>query len=88
MRSDHNEDETPEILRQWSRRVDNSGKYHSVSVEIVDTPPFRQSDQISSPLEWTVKRFRHIIRLKEEALRVGRKIWADYIWVRKFSRHL
>ena len=87
MRSDHNEDDTPEVLRYWSRKVDNSGRYHSVSVEIVDSPPFRHSDQNSLPTEWTTKRYRHVIRLKEEALRVARRIWADYIWVSNLDAH-
>lgn len=52
-----------------------------MSVEVVDTPPFRQDDQTKSPLQWTTKRYRHVIRLKEEALRMAKKLWADYIWV-------
>jgi len=81
IRSDHNEDNTPAILRTWSRKIDDAGKYHSISSQIVDAPPFRQSDQGNSPVPWTSKRFRHVIRLKEEALRVAKRLWADYIWV-------
>jgi len=52
-----------------------------VTVEIIDGTPFRQEDQKDNPVEWTPKRYQHIMRLKEEALQVARKIWADYIWV-------
>jgi len=82
IRSDHNEDNSPEILRAWAKDVEDWGRYHSVSVEIVDAPPFRHSDQTDSPIQWSPKRFQHIIRLKEEAARIARKIWADYVWVR------
>ena len=80
IRTDHNEDNSGEILRAWAKDVETHG-YHSISVETIDSPPFRQSDQAESPLQWTPKRFRHVIRLKEAAVTVAKKIWADYIWV-------
>jgi len=80
IKSDHNEDATPDILRAWEKEVAEWGKYHSVSVQITDSPPFKQDDQGDSPVLWTPKRFRLIIRLKEEAIRLARKFWADYIW--------
>jgi collagen beta-1,O-galactosyltransferase len=80
IKSDHNEDNSAEILRAWAEDVQDWGKYHSVSVEIIDGPPFRHDDQ-ETPVEWTSKRYQHIMRLKEEAVKVARKIWADYVWV-------
>lgn len=81
IRSDHNEDATAEVLLKWSRRIENKGEYHSVSRQVVDPPPYRQDDQGNLPLKWTEKRFRHVIRLKEEAIRIAKRLWADYIWV-------
>lgn len=81
IKSDHNEDATPDILRAWENEVAEWGKYHSVIVSITDSPPQRQSDQGDTPVAWTPQRFRHIIRLKEEAIKLATKLWADYIWV-------
>lgn len=35
----------------------------------------------SSPLDWTEDRFRHIMRLKQEALEFARSKWADFLFV-------
>lgn len=51
-----------------------------MSIDIVDSPPYRQRDQ-DSAFAWSTARFQHIMRLKEEAIRVARKMWADYIFV-------
>jgi hypothetical protein len=51
-----------------------------VSIEIIDGPPFRQDDQ-QSTFHWSAKRMQHIMRLKEEAIKVSQKLWADFIWV-------
>ncbi|CAG7838617.1 unnamed protein product [Allacma fusca] len=80
IRSDHNEDSSPAILKAWASDVESRREYHSVSVETIDSPPYRQPDQTVSAVQWTSKRFRHVIRLKEAALQIARKIWADYIW--------
>lgn len=83
IKSDHNEDATPDILRAWENEVAEWGKYHSVIVSITDSPPQRQKDQGETPVAWTPERFRHVIRLKEEAIKLATKLWADYIWVRQ-----
>ncbi|OXA37182.1 Glycosyltransferase 25 family member [Folsomia candida] len=79
IKSDHNEDNTTQILRTWGQEVQDWGLYHSVSIEIIDGPPFRQSDQ-ETAFTWSSKRFQLIMRLKEEAVKVAKKIWADYIF--------
>ncbi|XP_037956310.1 glycosyltransferase 25 family member-like [Teleopsis dalmanni] len=49
-----------------------------VDLEIDDS--ISDYNNASSPFEWTLDRFEHIIKLKESALAYGHKIWADYIF--------
>lgn len=35
----------------------------------------------SSPLDWTDDRFKHIMKLKQEALDIARSKWADFTLV-------
>lgn len=80
VRSDHNEDETGTILKDWLANNNKSQEYHSVDYEIIVDGPPRQHDQVQGPLEWTPERFYHIMALKEEALNRARNMWADWIW--------
>ncbi|XP_067012190.1 glycosyltransferase 25 family member [Anabrus simplex] len=77
VRSDHNEDNTLEILRKWLSSVE--GSYHSVNAELLSSPPTRLGDE-DGPAHWTPSRFTHIIQLREEALVAARQMWTDYIW--------
>ncbi len=79
VRSDHNEDNTDEILQKW---LDAQTGYHSTNVIITKSEPNsrRHPDQDQGPLQWSDQRFRHIMKLKEEALEAARSMWADFVW--------
>lgn len=77
IRSDHNEDDTAEILETWLEK--HGQEYHSLDIDI-DPKIGRQWDQDQGPLQWSDSRFQHIIDLKEDALEKGRQSWADWIW--------
>lgn len=63
--------------------LSNEGEfYHSINLSI-DTESRGIEDEIGIA-DWSHKRFQHVISLREEALAYGRKIWADYLFVRTF----
>ncbi|CAD7005695.1 unnamed protein product [Ceratitis capitata] len=76
IRSDHNSDSSTEILENWLR--DNADLYFSVDFEHDDSVQRYQNE--STPNDWPLERFNHIIQLKEEALAYGREKHADYIF--------
>lgn len=77
IRSDHNIDNSSQILNKWLK---TSGKtYHSVDVKIVDKP--KKYNDENGPAHWPHSRFQHIVELRETALKTARDRWADYIWV-------
>ena len=76
IRSDHNEDNTIDILEHW---LENSTEYHSKDV-ILNRENVRFGDQNQGPLEWSDSRFFHMINLKQGALEHARFIWADWVW--------
>ena len=76
IRSDHNEDNSEEILNDW---LEAQNEYHFIDVKMGANAGELFDDQ-RSPLEWSPSRFQHMIELKEEALNKGREVWADWIW--------
>ena len=77
IRSDHNEDNSEDILETW---LESQNGYHFKDVSIGKNSGERFQDQKAGPLEWSPSRFKHMIALKEEALFKARKLWADWIW--------
>lgn len=77
LRSDHNEDKTIEVLYQWLFKW--STAYHHVNIEHDDKTQRRDSEATAT--HWSDERYLDVIRMKEEALNYGRKIWADFIFV-------
>ncbi|CAH1972786.1 unnamed protein product [Acanthoscelides obtectus] len=75
IRSDHNSDNTIDILKVWISSVKH--KYHSVNTEFIDDEKSYPDEM--GPGHWTPQRFKQIIYLREAALEHGRKIWADYL---------
>lgn len=80
IRSDHNIDNSIEIIDTFLNH--SSGKYHSINFKGKSTPLvngtyFNQE----SVADWTIDRFLHVIKLKQEGLDYGRKIWADFVFV-------
>ncbi|XP_052872719.1 glycosyltransferase 25 family member isoform X1 [Anopheles cruzii] len=76
IRSDHNEDRSIDITKTWLKRC--SSLYHSVDFKYRSEGGKRESEK--SYTHWNEDRFADVIRLKEEALQTGRRIWADYIF--------
>lgn len=75
--TDHNEDQSQEILEIWLRRARAS--YHSVHYQFDDSEKTRKGE--TNLTHWPEERFLELIRMKEAALDFGRRSWADYIFV-------
>lgn len=78
LKTDHNEDNSREILEVWLSKVRNS--YHSVHYQFDESEKLRQGE--TNLTHWPDERFRDVIKMKEEALTHARQSWADYIFVR------
>ena len=78
IKTDHNVDKTVEIIETWISNVTNL--YHSVNLTTDDGNHFKFDDD-KGPTSWSLKRFKHLIELKEKALNVARENWADFIFV-------
>lgn len=76
-RSDHNEDRSIDIIKAWLKRV--TKKYHSVDFGYRSDAEKRYDEKSST--HWSEDRFADVIRLKQEALDKGRKMWADFVLV-------
>lgn len=77
IKTDHNEDNSQEILEIWLRKVQNF--YHSVHYRFDDSKKIRKEE--TNLTHWPEERFMELIRMKEEALEFGRRSWADYSFV-------
>lgn len=78
IRSDHNEDNTLDVLINWLASSANA--YHNINIEYDKTKKRRESE--TSQTHWPTERHMDLIRLKEEALEYARSSWADYVFVR------
>ncbi|KAH8033226.1 hypothetical protein HPB51_008436 [Rhipicephalus microplus] len=74
--TDHNVDQTAEIVDTWAEAVLN--KYHNVNFTSEDGEAFFPDEEGSQ--KWTAQRYWHVIRLREEAIQVARTLWADFIF--------
>ncbi|XP_058460846.1 glycosyltransferase 25 family member isoform X2 [Malaya genurostris] len=75
LRSDHNQDRSIDITKTWLKKV--SRYYHSVDFGYRSDEEMRPDEGSAS--HWSEQRFADVIRLKQEALDKGRKIWADFV---------
>ncbi|XP_004646661.1 procollagen galactosyltransferase 2 [Octodon degus] len=73
--TDHNVDNTTEILREWLRTVQKL--YHYVEWRPMEEPE-SYPDEIG-PKHWPSSRFAHVMKLRQAALRTAREKWSDYI---------
>ncbi|CAO2637217.1 Procollagen galactosyltransferase 2 [Lemmus lemmus] len=73
--TDHNVDNTTEILREWLRNVQR--QYQYVEWRPMDAPE-SYPDEIG-PKHWPSSRFAHVMKLRQAALRTAREKWSDYI---------
>ncbi|XP_061460460.1 inactive glycosyltransferase 25 family member 3 [Rhineura floridana] len=73
--TDHNVDNTTEILHEWLTAVENDYRY--IEWRSVDEPS-SYPDELG-PKHWSDARFEHVMKLKQEALIFARSEQADYI---------
>ncbi|XP_065265570.1 procollagen galactosyltransferase 2 [Emys orbicularis] len=73
--TDHNVDNTTEILREWLKNVQKL--YHYVEWRPMEEPQ-SYPDEIG-PKHWPSSRFTHVMKLRQAALRTAREKWSDYI---------
>ncbi|XP_076000111.1 procollagen galactosyltransferase 1 [Genypterus blacodes] len=72
--TDHNEDNTTAVLRDWLAKVQKL--YHYVEWRPKEEPRrYRDED---GPKQWTDLRYEHVMKLRQVALESAREMWADY----------
>ncbi|KRT81243.1 hypothetical protein AMK59_5115, partial [Oryctes borbonicus] len=74
IRSDHNIDNTVEILEKWIISVQH--QYHSINSEFIDSDSYADEQ---GPNDWSKFRFENVIELRESGLNHARTYWADYL---------
>ena len=82
MVTDHNEDNSQEILEVWLKRARNL--YHAVHYQFDDSEKLRKGE--TNLTHWPDERFLELIRMKEESFDVARRSWADYVFVSFYAR--
>ncbi|KAI7810654.1 procollagen galactosyltransferase 1 [Triplophysa rosa] len=75
--TDHNSDNTTELLREWLINVQNF--YHYVEWRPQEEPTVYKGE--SGPKQWTDARYEHVMKLRQAALDTAREMWADYYLV-------
>ncbi|GIZ03232.1 procollagen galactosyltransferase 2, partial [Caerostris extrusa] len=75
IRSDHNVDNTVDVVKTWLDVHRN--KYHSVDFSYEEEPEIFSDGP--GVFEWSPYHFAHVIHLKETALKTAQQIWADYV---------
>ena len=75
LRSDHNEDESIELLQTWLEKVLPGREYHDIIKDFqdCDTENCLLQEETSS-IGWNSARFRHIMSLRQNAL--GKEIFS------------
>lgn len=74
--TDHNVDQTVDMVNTWAETM--SDGYHNINVTNEDGDKFFPDEEGAQ--KWTPERYWHVIRLREEAIRVARSLWADFIF--------
>ncbi|KAJ8254064.1 hypothetical protein COCON_G00206760 [Conger conger] len=72
--TDHNEDNTTAILRDWLIQVQSLYHY----VEWRPQEDSREYEEEAGPKHWTNHRYAHVMKLRQTALEAAREMWADY----------
>ncbi|XP_077573035.1 procollagen galactosyltransferase 2 [Stigmatopora nigra] len=73
--SDHNVDNTTAMLREWLKNA--RGIYHDVEWRPMEEP--RSYVDEWGPKHWPASRFKHVMKLRQGALKAARERWADFI---------
>ena len=71
------DDYSARVLKTWVEVWQS--QYHSINITTGNATEFKKLANASS----TEQKYRYIINLREEALEIARRSWADYIWVIK-----
>ncbi|NP_001088623.1 procollagen galactosyltransferase 1-B precursor [Xenopus laevis] len=74
--TDHNFDNTSQILREWLINVQN--QYHHVEWRPQEHPRWFRDEE--SPKHWSHSRYEYVMKLRQAALTSAREMWADYIF--------
>lgn len=77
MKTDHNEDNSREILETWLIHVEKL--YHSVQYGFDDRGELRSEE--TGENYWSSKRFEEVINMKEEAFDYARNSSFDFVFV-------
>ncbi|KAL5012579.1 hypothetical protein ScPMuIL_011130 [Solemya velum] len=77
IRNDHSIDDSAVILQEWVDAVRN--QYHFIDLEINNTETGFSDEK--GACDWSVERFDHVIKLRQEALNFARRKWADYLFM-------
>lgn len=72
--TDHNEDNTTAVLRDWLIQVQSL--YHYVEWRPKEEP--RAYEEEAGPKHWPNHRYAHVMKLRQTALEAAREMWADY----------
>ncbi|XP_060946463.1 procollagen galactosyltransferase 1 [Limanda limanda] len=72
--TDHNEDNTTDVLRDWLVKVQNL--YHNVEWRPKEEP--RRYTNEEGPKQWSDLRYDHVMKLRQVALESAREMWADF----------
>ncbi|KAA0721734.1 Procollagen galactosyltransferase 1 [Triplophysa tibetana] len=72
--TDHNSDNTTELLKEWLINVQNF--YHYVEWRPQEESTVYKDE--SGPKQWTDARYEHVMKLRQAALETAREMWADY----------
>ncbi|XP_057697964.1 procollagen galactosyltransferase 2 [Corythoichthys intestinalis] len=73
--SDHNVDNTTAMLREWLKNAQRV--YHYVEWRPMEEP--RSYTDEWGPKHWPASRFKHVMKLRQAALKAARERWADFI---------
>ncbi|KAK3087084.1 hypothetical protein FSP39_001417 [Pinctada imbricata] len=77
IRSDHNEDSSSAILKQWVSAVRE--RYNDIDLLTDDS--LTDYEEATGPCAWTKQRFDRVIALRQEALETARRAGMDYIFM-------
>ncbi|XP_064172358.1 procollagen galactosyltransferase 1 [Anguilla rostrata] len=72
--TDHNEDNTTAVLRDWLIQVQSL--YHYVEWRPKEEPQAYEEE--AGPKHWPNHRYSHLMKLRQTALEAAREMWADY----------
>lgn len=77
IRSDHNEDNSVEIVETWLDHV----TYEYNLTDFVDDPSEKKYSDATGPFDWSAKRVTKVIQLRQQALADARESASDFLLI-------